>query len=69
MIAAHFDAEVAKKVESDNRVVFEFIAKPNQDNHLFDCAVGARVAASMCGVTSGREKIVTKKRKKARLAP
>jgi hypothetical protein len=67
MVADQWAAEIPKKVESDGRVVFEWERKPNQDEHLHDAAVGAMVAASLCGVTN-RETPAAAPRKKRRIA-
>lgn len=50
MFADHAYSELPKKTEHAGRVVYEWPLKPGMDNHLYDCAVGAMVAASLCGV-------------------
>jgi len=52
MIADHLAAEVPKKTAHGKRTVYEWSAKPGQDNHLLDCAVGAMVAASVAGISN-----------------
>ena len=42
-------AEYGQAVESNGRTMIEWSAKPNQDNHFFDCVVGNCVAASTLG--------------------
>ncbi len=49
MIADHLTAEKPVEVEAGGRKVDEWSALPNRDNHLFDCVVGAFVAASIEG--------------------
>jgi len=61
MFSEHMNGEVAKFVESDGNALFEWQDTP-QDNHLFDCAVGTMVAASVCGVKP--PETITKKRKR-----
>jgi hypothetical protein len=67
LIADHLAAETPHKVTSDGRTVFEWEAKPNQDNHFHDCAVGAMVAASLCGVTNRTDRPAAVPRRKRRL--
>ena len=52
MLAEQLSAEAPVRVESKMRVVDEWKAIPGRDNHLFDCLVGAAVAASFAGVTA-----------------
>lgn len=52
MIAEHIASEVPVRVESKVRVVDEWRLTPGRDNHLFDCCVGATVAASFLGVSA-----------------
>ena len=64
MLADNWAAEVPKKCEHDGRVVYEWDAKPGQDNHFLDCGVGAMVAASLCGVSNLAAKPAPAKKKK-----
>ena len=51
MLADHICAETASRVESRNRTVDEWEQPSNKpDNHLWDCLVGAQVAASQTGI-------------------
>ncbi len=51
MISEHWRSEFATKTQGRGRTVYEWRVRPNGgDNHLWDCAVGATVAASMAGV-------------------
>ena len=52
MLAEQLSAEAPVRVESKMRTVDEWKAIPGRDNHLFDCLVGAAVAASFAGVTA-----------------
>lgn len=52
MLAEQLAAEVPVRVESKMRVVDEWRLVPGRDNHLWDCVVGAAVAASYCGVSA-----------------
>jgi hypothetical protein len=54
MFSEHLNAEVAKLVESGSNTVYEWQDTPN-DNHFFDCIVGAMVAASVGGIKSAEE--------------
>lgn len=55
MIADHITAERATKVESHNRIVFEWDAIPGRDNEGLDCLVGCAVAASIHGIIPDAE--------------
>lgn len=66
MAAEHYTAEKGQEVSANGRTVTEFTQKPNTDNHKLDCAVGARVAASRCGITNRRSGRVATKKKKRR---
>lgn len=50
LLADHCAAEYPVKVTAKGRTVREWKLRPGQDNHLWDCLVGAAVAASVCGV-------------------
>lgn len=52
MLSEHWYAERPKEVICGGRTVYEFPSKFKGDNHYFDCAVGARVAASKAGIAS-----------------
>lgn len=64
-LAAHCTAEIAKQTFGNGRSLWEWIAKPNKDNHWWDCLVGNLVAASLQGVVleAAQAKPVVKKRK------
>lgn len=52
MLADHLTSESASEVKSQVRECVQWSLKPgNPDNHLFDCLVGAAVAASVQGIT------------------
>ena len=61
MFSEHMNGEVAKLTESGGNAVYEWQDTPN-DNHFFDCIVGAMVAASVCGIKSAEERTVKTKR-------
>ena len=50
LLAEHLCAEFPVRTEAKGRVVDEWKATPNRDNHWFDCLVGSAVAASITGV-------------------
>lgn len=51
ILADHCTSEYPVRTFGRNREVDEWKARPGAtDNHLFDCVVGAHVAASMVGV-------------------
>ena len=52
MIAEQLASEHPVRVESRQRVVDEWRLIPGRDNHLWDCIVGAAVAASFSGVSA-----------------
>lgn len=52
MLAEQLASEVPVRVESRQRVVDEWRLIPGRDNHLWDCVVGAAVAASFAGVSA-----------------
>ena len=64
MLVEHFTAEYPVRVEALGRVVDEWQALPGRDNHWFDCAIGAAVAASYAGVSAVGVEQVTRNRKK-----
>ena len=47
----HLTAEKPTVVAAGKRVIEEWQARPNTENHFFDCIVGCFVAASICGAT------------------
>jgi hypothetical protein len=49
LYADHMTSEYRIRTVGRGRTVDEWKLKPNQDNHWFDCTVGAAVAASMLG--------------------
>lgn len=51
MISEHLSAEIPVLVSAKGRTLWEWEQIPNRDNHLFDCLVGAAVAASMTGLS------------------
>ena len=52
MLADHLSAEFRVKTEGRGRTIDEWQVRPDRpDNHLFDCLVGAAVAASIVGVS------------------
>jgi hypothetical protein len=61
-LSEHWYAERPKEVSCGSRVVYEFPSKFKGDNHDFDCAVGARVAASKAGIRSAGSNKPKKKR-------
>lgn len=52
MLAEQMAAEVPVRVESKMRIVDEWRLIPGRDNHLWDCLVGAAVAASFSGISA-----------------
>jgi hypothetical protein len=51
-------AEIPIRVEAKEKIMFEWKERANHpDNHLFDCMVGACVAASMCGIELAGSKV------------
>lgn len=52
MLTEQLTAEYPTRVEARARVVDEWRLIPGRDNHLFDCVVGAAVAASYAGVSA-----------------
>ena len=52
MLAEHLASEVPVRVESKARACDEWKLIPGRDNHLWDCVVGAAVAASYSGVSA-----------------
>lgn len=52
MLAEQMAAEHPVRVESKMRVVDEWRLTPGRDNHLWDCIVGAAVAASFTGLSA-----------------
>jgi len=70
MLIEHLTAEYPVATEGRGRRVDEWKLSPGRDNHLWDCAVGAAVAASIEGITAlGHQARTGKKRKRIRLAP
>jgi len=52
MLADHLTAEFPVRTEGRGRTLQEWrLRQPGLDNHWLDCAVGAAVAASMCGAS------------------
>jgi hypothetical protein len=65
MISEHLTSEYRVQTEGQGRKVWEWklpVAKP--DNHLFDCLVGAAVAASIQGIALPDTQPVQKVRKR-----
>lgn len=60
MIADHLTSESPTKTESGGRTVYEWNCPPHQENHLFDCAVGSMVAASMLGIERPEDRPVAR---------
>jgi phage terminase large subunit GpA-like protein len=52
MLAEQLSSEVPVRVESRQRVVDEWRLIPGRDNHLWDCVIGAAVAASYSGISA-----------------
>ena len=52
MLAEQLSSEVPVRVESRQRIVDEWRLIPGRDNHLWDCVIGAAVAASYTGVSA-----------------
>jgi hypothetical protein len=50
MLADHWAAEYPVEAKANGRTVDEWKERPGRDNDLFDCAVGAAVAASVGGL-------------------
>ena len=70
MLFEHLTAEYPVATQGRGRQVDEWKLSPGRDNHLWDCIVGAAVAASIEGITALGHKAKTgKKRKRIRLAP
>jgi hypothetical protein len=53
-LAEHWRSENPTEVIVGSRIVNEWSLLPNRDNHDFDVAVGAMVAASRCGITNSK---------------
>jgi hypothetical protein len=51
MLAEQFASEHPVRVTSRQRIVDEWRLTPGRDNHLWDCLVGAAVAASFSGIS------------------
>lgn len=52
LLADHLTAEFPVRTEGRGRTLQEWrLRQPGLDNHWLDCAVGAAVAASMCGAS------------------
>jgi hypothetical protein len=49
MFSEHLNGETVQFVQAKYNAN-EWTAKPNTDNHFFDCAVGCMVAASHAGI-------------------
>lgn len=61
-LAEHWTAEPVHEVMAYGRIVYEFgEPRPGRENHDFDCAVGAMVAANCAGITSVK-KVSTRRR-------
>lgn len=67
MFADHMVSEFSVRTEGRGRSVDEWKARPNTENHWFDCMVGCHIAASMEGVTL-RDVVSAKKRSKAKVS-
>lgn len=68
MLAEHLRAEDRTLVEAEGRKVHEWRLKPGgPDNHLFDCLVGAAVAASMDGCVLPEHRPVAKPTRRAKI--
>ncbi len=65
MLAEQLASEKPTLVESNGRSALEWGLRSGHDNHLFDCAVGSMVGASLCGVTNSVR--VPKKKPKRRI--
>ena len=73
LLGEHLTSESGLIVSADSgsgrRTVTEWVAKPNRDNHWFDCVVGCAAAASMAGITAvGTVGPTIKKRVRVRLS-
>jgi len=62
-------SETWVRTEGHGRIVQEWTPRPSRpDNHWLDCLVGCAVAASMCGVRIGIEKVDRPARPRVRLS-
>lgn len=52
MLAEQMASEIPVRVESKMRIVDEWRLTPGRDNHLWDCCIGASVAASYTGLSA-----------------
>lgn len=69
MIADHLTAEYRVRTSGRGREVDEWkLADKSRDNHLFDCVVGAAVAADMCGVSLMGTPTASAKRERTKLS-
>jgi hypothetical protein len=66
-LADHWNAEKAKEVTANGRLVYEFVQKPGADNHYLDCAVGNMVAASRAGIKSVVSQIAPKQKRRRKV--
>jgi phage terminase large subunit GpA-like protein len=57
MFADHLASEKPVKTEAQSRVVYEWRAKPGQDNEGLDCLVGCALAASIVGINRMSEAV------------
>lgn len=51
MLSEHVTAGIPKQTRAGKRMVYEWEAIPNRDDHFFDVAVGCMVGASLCGLS------------------
>jgi len=64
MFADHSAAELPKKMTAGKRTVYEWnLRDESRDNHLFDCAVGTLVGASLSGIRQAGVGIAKKKKR------
>jgi phage terminase large subunit GpA-like protein len=67
LLADHLGNESCVKTIGNGREVWEWRNKPG-DNHLFDCAVMATVAASVCGVSLDQLRVTTQAKQRIKLS-
>lgn len=64
LFADHCRSNTATRLTTDERSVIEWIKKPNQEDHFFDCYVANFVIASTLGIRRQEEKPKTKRRRR-----
>lgn len=67
LLADHLTAEYPVRTTARGRTVDQWMLKPNRDNHLLDCVVGALVACAMRGATPPGLPTAKKRRRRPRV--